>query len=230
MPQTTTNENGNILFLILIAVALFAALSYAVTSSTRSGGNDVSNDTFKLQYSTLQTFVAAQRSGLTRIIVGGVNVRDVNFFPPVDWTAQLTTPTLIQQNLYHPSGGGVPFQHLGIDQTYKNGSQVLTPFEIQDIGTTTGTMTGTDVLYAVQVTEGFCNYINRRLGYTGAIPDASSTFDYGGIENLSIAGSVYIAEINTYLSLPAHFIGKSEGCLWDSPNDFYFYYATLIER
>lgn len=60
-------EQGNVLFLILIAVALFAALSYAVTSSTRGGGGSILKDKAREYASAIIQNTMAIRSAVNRI-------------------------------------------------------------------------------------------------------------------------------------------------------------------
>lgn len=50
---------GNVLFLILIAVALFAALSYVVIQGTRSGGGSTQAENVKLETAKLMNFFTA---------------------------------------------------------------------------------------------------------------------------------------------------------------------------
>ena len=57
----STAEKGNVLFLILIAVALFAALSYAVTQSSRSGGGDANNETSLINSAQVTQYPASVR-------------------------------------------------------------------------------------------------------------------------------------------------------------------------
>lgn len=71
--------SGNVLFLILIAVALFAALSYAVTQSSRSGGGDASKETVQMNISRMTNFIVALRGGITRITLPGVEMWQVQY-------------------------------------------------------------------------------------------------------------------------------------------------------
>ncbi len=83
-------ESGNVLFLILIAVALFAALSYAVTQSSRSGGGDAASETNLINSSTITQYPAGIRTALVRMIVSsGVTADELSFNTPSDFGAGL---------------------------------------------------------------------------------------------------------------------------------------------
>ena len=74
------NENGNVLFLILIAVVLFAALSYAVTQSSRSGGSDITEESINLGLDEVLNYVTSIRMAVTRMNLTGCDIDgDITF-------------------------------------------------------------------------------------------------------------------------------------------------------
>ena len=78
--SSSSRERGNVLFLILIAVALFAALSYAVTSSTRSGNANITEDQIKLGASRVQQYVSLMRTEVQRLMVArGCTVENLDW-------------------------------------------------------------------------------------------------------------------------------------------------------
>ena len=74
-------QAGNVLFLIVIAVALFAALSYAVTESASGDGKDASDEQAQLDQAVLENYTSAISTGRMRLeIVRGCT--SVDYTPP----------------------------------------------------------------------------------------------------------------------------------------------------
>ena len=72
------DQKGNALFLILIAVALFAALSYAVTQSGR-GGSGIDKEQAEFVAAKLFNFTTAFQTGVDRLRLGGCDVEEISF-------------------------------------------------------------------------------------------------------------------------------------------------------
>lgn len=235
------NEAGNVLFLILIAVALFAALSYAVTQSTRSGGGGADGETTLVNSAQLTQYPASIRTSIVRMVIGGVDVNTLEFNAPADF-ANCTTgvPGVFPRCVFHPTGGGATYQQVpgdlmasGIPGTWIfNGEN-----EINLIGTTVGgdapdSTTADLIAFLPGVSDSICNRVNEELGIgsntedTGIVfTSASNMVNTGGTPTSLAAGGATIGDdVGTSDSLDA----QPFGCFTQGGQNVY--YHVLIER
>lgn len=239
-------QRGNVLFLILIAVALFAALSYAVTQSTRSGGGDASNEKNLVNSAWLPDYTNSVIVALTRLTMSGAFTNDtVCFLRPA--AAAFSVPANIPCNIFHPAGGGVPYalqpdsvvDAAGATAAGANPHVFIGRREVVGIGSTTGTAASAETMMVFTwVRADVCKKINSRLGLPdpttldsnsgiGAFATEATPLSYGA--TIPVSGSVtYDADAFGTVGFLPSFNAQQEGCAMN--NGYYFYFRVLIAR
>lgn len=234
------NSSGNILFIVLIAVALFAALSYAVTQSSRGGGEGTAKETSTINAAVLSQYTASLRASLQRMTTDNHDLLSLEFNAPDDFS-NLTSSSV---GVFHPSGGGVIYEmgpsalidNLGGNPT---GQWIMTlNFEVKGIGTdATGSLNGNDLTaFMVGVKKEVCEQLNKRLGINTMPTENATTYSIDMITNqqtyymdhdyiLPSAESVIGAGAGDSV-----LAGKAEGCYYESAAKSYVYYSVLSER
>jgi hypothetical protein len=100
-------NSGNILFLILIAVALFAALSYTVTQMGRTPGNTIEDEKAKLSQAQIDSYMAQINQGKSRLQLIN-NCKSIDYAPPANQVVGDKTC-----HMFHPDGAGVAYIDFG---------------------------------------------------------------------------------------------------------------------
>jgi len=228
-----SSEKGNVLFLILIAVALFAALSYAVTQSSRSGGNDASDETNLISSAQITQYPASIRTAIIRMIISkSVAVTALEFNPPSDYSNCTSSGA---NCVFHPSGGGATYVEAPSDVVTGTSPQ---PWIINgnneinfvgDSGTVNDTFTTAQadvIAFLPNVQTAICERINTELNInSGSIQaetgiDVTTLMDDGvGINN---SGGTIGSTGATSLD------GHAFGCF--SQGGANYYYHVLIEQ
>lgn len=231
-------EQGNVLFLILIAVALFAALSYAVTQSTRSGGGDASSETNLINSAQLTQYPASVRTAIVRMIINGTGVEQLEFNSPSDFGACTNGG---ENCVFHPAGGGATYVEAPGD-VMSDGSLGIwhynAEFEIVNIGTSVpGDEAGNEVMaFLPGISQSVCNQINDRnnLGSTPVITaDISADYETDMENGYTIPGGETVlgtgGEAGTDID---EFDGHPFGCFRNTTGTpaTYVYYHVLVER
>lgn len=158
-------QAGNALFLILVVVVLFAALSYAVTSASRSGGGNADKEENQILAAEIVNYTSSIRVAVMRMIVGGeCNDTDISFYMPAYPETNGFEHTPAQPDIcrvFNPAGGAIPYRQ---DLFRKLSSfepfiHVSPNHEVKYVGSDKGDL----ILYAFVDDEGLCKAINEKL-------------------------------------------------------------------
>jgi hypothetical protein len=237
-----TGEKGNVLFLILIAVALFAALSYVVTQSTRSGGGSTEREKNILSSAQMTQYPTSLRTAIIRMVLGGVAVENLKFNAP--GTAGFTTISSIQL-VFHPQGGAVGHQDGPADLS-ATGNANLTwfynaNFHIPGVGIDTSG--GNEVIaFLPGVSSGICRQVNEEMG----ISTTGCTLE-GGVPVIQTGVTEALVEASLVDAVPfpggpgpavtpqgctTNFNRQASACFYrgTAPTGEYVFFSVLLER
>lgn len=237
------NENGNILFLILIAVALFAALSYAVTQSNRSGGGTAERETTLIRSSQLTQYPSSLRTSIMRMTLSGVGEKTLLFNGPADFGMGKPIDLVEEEKraVFHTYGGGGSYALAPSEIMMKS---VATPYlynaelQIENVGlTNVGNGNGNDIVsYLIGITEPMCKKLNEKYGILvrtdsngNGIPDIGG-FTTNDFNRLAVMDHDYIFPTDDGTIIGGDFTGQPFGCFENSDTGDLIYYFVLVER
>lgn len=198
-------ERGNVLFLILIAVALFAALSYAVTSSSRTSSGTTDGESNLINSAQITQYPASIRTAVVRMLINGVAVNQLEFNGPNDY-ANLTdtdpgTADFKGFGVFHPNSGGATLVTAPpeVMESQQPGVWIFNSrYQISNIGTTVPAANSANEIAAflpgVQIAA--CRRLNEELGINSGTAGWVDT-DGNGVPGAGITiGNIPTAAMN----------------------------------
>lgn len=240
------SQGGNVLFLILIAVALFAALSYVVTQSTRSGTGSTEREKNILSSAQMTQYPTALRTALIRMVLAGTGIENIKFNDPDNFG------TSVNAEVFHPSGGGATYQDAPADLSSAGTSQLHwfynASFFVPGIGLDSDTsgvgISGNDVIaFLPGVSAGVCKQTNDQLGLK--LTDCVAGDLTNGVPTVAAADAEIRKSLDkdndfpTSSSTPIRietgascepYSRQASGCFHTTSPDQYVFYSVLLER
>lgn len=242
------SQSGNVLFYILIAVALLAALSYAVSETSRGNTQQVSNQQARLHASEILAYADTVAKAVVQLRLRGCLETELSFqndVVTVGYT-NANAPGDESCHIFAFNGGGVLWQPIPaefLDTSHSAKNWYGQPFYpagtcVVDIGTTSNSAGGfcdsdgdEDLLIIYPwIKREICLALNDLVDMNN--PDGDPPTDNALAWSTSFSGSFSGAlEIGNGADLNS-FRGKKSGCFEGSSHQAggYHFYHVLLAR
>ena len=239
---------GNALFLILIAVALFAALSYAVTNSGRGGGSS-ERERLEIAFAQLHQQAQGYRMAMNRLeLFSNVHETEYSFVNDV-WPSWLNSAGQYENTncttndclVFHDQGGGATymnpppiFKELCDQNCEVGGGNNFWRFSGNIFVPGIGQEDQTEMIAMHRVDQETCKAMNDRLGIENPGGDAPLIPSAAAITSGFQGNYGNPANKNAFTTMPAELAGKMSGCFNQGHgyynSDYAFIYFVIMER
>ncbi len=185
--ERRAGESGNALIYVLIAIALFAALSFILGRQTDSSeANVVSEEQTKLQATQMISYAGQVKSSIDQMLFSGSLVDDpvapattlesrkITFFKPGDTEYDNGANYRQIHMLYHPNGGGLSEKNIpeAIQADHSDESDPPPGWYIGRFNNVEWTPSASHdiILVAYKISQNVCEQINDKITGSTAIP------------------------------------------------------------
>lgn len=178
-----TSQNGNVLFYILIAVALLAALSFAISQGGRGNINTIGEERARLLAAEIIEYSSNIKNAVTQLKLRGCADNELSFENNFAGGYENTNaPGDNSCNIFNPAGGGIVYREtdesvldtsFSADGFYQQ-KVFLGGFRVVDQGSDETEL----LLYMPFITDQICSALNEELGII--LPTQTDIFGGGG--------------------------------------------------
>ena len=183
-------EHGNALIYVLIAIALFAALSFTLGRQTdTSEVGSLEDERAELYASQLISYATQAKSAVDQMLfTAASDIDDLDFTAPTDATFE-TAPVI--HKVYHPQGGGLVPGTLPTQVVAQVTNDPEPGWYLGRFNNIEWTASASEevILVAYQISEQACGLINEKINGSTAIPTMTSSIRNTMIDDVLHGGT-----------------------------------------
>lgn len=212
-------EQGNALWFVLVAVALLAALTMAMTRSSDTVEQTGDTERARILASDIMRYTGGIKAAIDKMLISGISESDPCFHAP-DWghnDYNGASCTESANRLFDSGGAGLSWRTF----SFVSGWDIFGSHMVQNLETSLP-----ELIIQAQVNGPICREINTLLGITNPSGDAP----VDAIDSIArfIGSYALAAPDNVIGDQAAELDGQEAGCRKEGSN--YFFYQVLIKR
>lgn len=218
-------QSGNILIIILLAVALIGTLTMVIRGGHQSANID--NETLIIRMTELKRYATEMEQGIAYIMQNGHSESDIRFAHPnanADY-GDLSADSDKSDQLFAQDGGGVRYRGPPVDVNDGSAWEFYGHTAMPNAGSDAAEL----IAVLPNVTQSFCEKINTQIGYTGQPQDTATCVKGANSERFD-DGTQFSSSPNTTDESSFSITPAMHACVQCTSDNNYHYVYVLMAR